>query len=256
MGSSHTFGRRISPDETAHSDAYAALLRQNAHTCLQFVHRIQSGEARLYGPKRMDPCNSKIIGSRVRFYRPPRPSGLARSLPFGGHPALNSPQDVERVTEILIDTGFRLIEVPLNSLDPLVSIERIAARFGFRALIAAGTVVSPSDVAHVRNVGGRLTVIPHADRAVVSTAHAQQMSRHAHGGLCSDVGWCRWLKNFPDRAISPFVFKAWRAVFAPRSRCCRLGASRPKPCPSGSGLAPADLAPAAISISRDARSKR
>ncbi len=87
-----------------------------------------------------------------------------------------SPDEVEDLTEILIEAGFRLIEVPLNSPDPLTSIERLAKRFGTDALIGAGTVMSPSDVTRVRDAGGRLIITPHGDVTVVSAAHAQQMA--------------------------------------------------------------------------------
>ena len=57
------------------------------------------------------------------------------------------PEEAESVGEALIGAGIRIIEVPLNSPDPLVSIARLAARFGADATIGAGTVLDPADVA-------------------------------------------------------------------------------------------------------------
>lgn len=130
-----------------------------------------------------------------------------------------SPDEVEDVTEILIEAGFRLIEVPLNSPDPLTSIERLAKRFGTDALIGAGTVMSPSDVTRVRDAGGRLIVTPHGDVTVVSAAHAQQMAcfpgvATPTEGFAALQAGADGLKVFPAEAISPAVLKAWRAVFA------------------------------------------
>lgn len=131
-----------------------------------------------------------------------------------------TPDEVEGVTEVLIDAGFRLIEVPLNSPDPLVSIERLTRRFGTEAIIGAGTVMSPASVTQVRDVGGRLVVMPHADLAVVRAAHAQNMlcfpgvATPTEGFAAMDAG-ADGLKIFPAEAISPAVLKAWRAVFAP-----------------------------------------
>lgn len=129
------------------------------------------------------------------------------------------PQDAEDVTEILVEEGFRLIEVPLNSPEPLSSIEKLARRFGETALIGAGTVMRPDQVSQVEQAGGRLIVMPHADLKVVRAAKD-------HGFACFpgvatpteafaalDAG-ADGLKVFPAEAISPAVLKAWRAVIA------------------------------------------
>ncbi len=130
-----------------------------------------------------------------------------------------TPLEVEYVTGILIEAGFRLIEVPLNSPDPFNSIERIARRFGSDAVIGAGTVMTPAAVTRVRDVGGRLIVMPHADPKVVSAARAQGMAcfpgvaTPTEGFAALEAG-ADGLKIFPAEAISPTVLKAWRSVFA------------------------------------------
>lgn len=58
----------------------------------------------------------------------------------------------ERVVEALFAAGFLIIEVPLNSPEPL---GRIAARFGDSLLIGAGTVQKVEQVAQVGDHGGR-----------------------------------------------------------------------------------------------------
>ncbi|HXG99555.1 MAG TPA: 2-dehydro-3-deoxy-6-phosphogalactonate aldolase, partial [Sphingomicrobium sp.] len=70
------------------------------------------------------------------------------------------PNEAEAIGDALFDAGIRIIEVPLNSPDPLESIARLSARFGDRALIGAGTVLRVEDVAAVRAAGGRLLVSP------------------------------------------------------------------------------------------------
>ncbi|MDK1479580.1 2-dehydro-3-deoxy-6-phosphogalactonate aldolase, partial [Sinorhizobium sp. 6-117] len=130
-----------------------------------------------------------------------------------------TPEEIEDVTAVLVEAGFRLIEVPLNSPDPLNSIERIARRFGDEALIGAGTVMKPADVARVRDAGGRLIVMPHADTAVVRSAREHKMAcfpgvfTPTEGFAALEAG-ADGLKVFPAEAISPPVLKAWRAVFA------------------------------------------
>ncbi|MDQ3479304.1 MAG: 2-dehydro-3-deoxy-6-phosphogalactonate aldolase, partial [Pseudomonadota bacterium] len=67
-----------------------------------------------------------------------------------------TPGEAVAIGEALIEGGIRIIEVPLNSPEPLASIERLAERFGEDALIGAGTVLRADDVARVRDAGGRL----------------------------------------------------------------------------------------------------
>ena len=56
-----------------------------------------------------------------------------------------TPDEAEAIGEAIFEAGIRIIEVPLNSPDPLDSIERLAARFGDRALVGAGTVLDAAD---------------------------------------------------------------------------------------------------------------
>ncbi|MGJ4942130.1 2-dehydro-3-deoxy-6-phosphogalactonate aldolase [Bradyrhizobium sp. HKCCYLS1011] len=85
------------------------------------------------------------------------------------------PDEAEAIVGALIETGFELIEVPLNSPDPFVSIERLCKRFGGDVYIGAGTVLSAADCARVADVGGRLMVSPNVDPDVLATAVARGM---------------------------------------------------------------------------------
>jgi 2-dehydro-3-deoxyphosphogalactonate aldolase len=85
------------------------------------------------------------------------------------------PDEAESIVGTLVEAGFELIEVPLNSPEPFVSIERAAARFGKDALIGAGTVLTAADCARVADAGGRLMVSPNVDADVLSTAAARGM---------------------------------------------------------------------------------
>jgi 2-dehydro-3-deoxyphosphogalactonate aldolase len=85
------------------------------------------------------------------------------------------PDEAETIVETLIDTGFELIEVPLNSPDPFVSIERLCKRFGKDCHIGAGTVLTAADCARVADAGGRLMVSPNVDADVLAMAQSRQM---------------------------------------------------------------------------------
>ncbi len=80
------------------------------------------------------------------------------------------PGEAVSIGEALIKAGLRLLEVPLNSPQPLLSIERLAASAGDRALIGAGTVTSVEQVDQVVAAGGRLIVAPNTDTSVIARA--------------------------------------------------------------------------------------
>jgi 2-dehydro-3-deoxyphosphogalactonate aldolase len=143
-----------------------------------------------------------------------------------------TPGEAEAIGEALYEAGIRVIEVPLNSPDPLNSIGKLARVLGGRALIGAGTVLSTEDVARVRDVGGRIIVSPSTDSAVIEAT--------AKAGLISSPGYftpseafqalragAHALKLFPAEAASPAVVKAQRAVLPKDVPLLVVGGIRP-----------------------------
>lgn len=127
------------------------------------------------------------------------------------------PDEVEAIAAALEEGGIAIVEVPLNSPDPIDSIGRLARRFGERLLVGAGTVMTPEQVAAIAAAGGRLIVTPHADLRVLRAAKA--------AGLLACPGFftpteafallqngADGLKLFPAEAASPAVLKGIRAV--------------------------------------------
>jgi 2-dehydro-3-deoxyphosphogalactonate aldolase len=118
----------------------------------------------------------------------------------------------------LVEAGFRIIEVPLNSPDPLRSLEILADRFGDDALIGAGTVMSPEAARQTADAGGRLVVMPHSDAAVIRAAKEAGawclpgVATPTEGFAALAAG-ADALKLFPGEALPPNVVKAWTAVF-------------------------------------------
>jgi 2-dehydro-3-deoxyphosphogalactonate aldolase len=127
------------------------------------------------------------------------------------------PDEVEAIGEAVHGAGIRMIEVPLNSPEPLESVRRLAARFGDRALVGAGTVLTPTAVADVKAAGGRLVVSPSTKPAVISaTAEAGMISLPGYftpseAFAALDAG-AHGLKLFPAEGAAPEVLKAQRAV--------------------------------------------
>ena len=85
------------------------------------------------------------------------------------------PEEAVPVAETLLEAGIDRIEVPLNSPAPLKSIEAMAKTFGDRALIGAGTVLTPHEVAAVQDAGGALIVSPNCDAEVIEATKALNM---------------------------------------------------------------------------------
>ena len=142
------------------------------------------------------------------------------------------PDEVEKIGDALVEGGVRIIEVPLNSPDPLDSIARLSARFEGRALIGAGTVLNVDQVNSVRAAGGRLIVSPSTNIAVIAATVA--------AGLVSCPGYftpseafaaldagAHVLKLFPAEAASPAVVRAQRAVLPKGSRLIVVGSISP-----------------------------
>lgn len=128
------------------------------------------------------------------------------------------PADALAVGEILIETGFRIIEVPMNSPEPIKSIKLLADAYGKQALIGAGTVMTIEHIAHVNNAGGRLIVMPHCDKDIVTAAGQYGLvclpgvTTPSEGFAALKAG-AKGLKLFPAEMVTPSILKAWRAVF-------------------------------------------
>ena len=143
-----------------------------------------------------------------------------------------TPAEAEAIGLELYAAGFRLIEVPLNSPDPLDSIRAMRAALPTDCLIGAGTVLDPEDCARVQQAGGELIVMPHSDAAVIRAAKALGMAScpgvatptEAYAALAAGADV---LKMFPAEQLGPAVLKAWRAVLRPPIALAPVGGITP-----------------------------
>jgi len=143
-----------------------------------------------------------------------------------------APEDVVGVGDALVDAGFAIIEVPLNSPRPLESIQRLHARFGQAILIGAGTVTSPDQVREIAAASGRLIVMPHGDADVVRAAKAAGLAcipgiATPTEGFAALANGADALKLFPAELLTLSVLKAMRTVFPSGTRLLPVGGITP-----------------------------
>jgi 2-dehydro-3-deoxyphosphogalactonate aldolase len=85
------------------------------------------------------------------------------------------PAEALGVGEVLVQAGFRIVEVPLNSPDPFDSINLLVQALGKRAIVGAGTVLTVADVETLHAVGGQICISPNANPDVIRRAKALGM---------------------------------------------------------------------------------
>ncbi len=142
-----------------------------------------------------------------------------------------TPAEAPAIGQALVDSGFALIEVPLNSPEPLESIAALIKLFP-QVLIGAGTVLNTQQVKDVHAAGGRLIVSPNFNLAVVTQALALGMvvlpgvATPSEAFAALDTG-AHGLKLFPAEMISPPTVKAMRAVLPKDTALMPVGGITP-----------------------------
>jgi len=143
------------------------------------------------------------------------------------------PDEVVAIGEELVAAGFTLIEVPMNSPDPLDSVARLVAALGDRAMIGAGTVLTVDQVAAMRDAGGRMVISPNTNIDVIRASAAAGLVSLPGIATPSEAfaalgAGATALKLFPAEAVSPTVLKAMRAILPSDLRVLPVGGIVPE----------------------------
>lgn len=144
-----------------------------------------------------------------------------------------TPDEVVEHVEALIEAGFDAIEIPLNSPDWQRSIPLAVETAGKRALVGAGTVLSPEAAAQVADLGGHLMVTPNTDPATIRKARERNLytaigfmtPTEAFAALAAGA---QSLKLFPSSILGPSYIKGIRAVLPPDVPLLAVGGVTPE----------------------------
>lgn len=142
------------------------------------------------------------------------------------------PEEAESIGSALYAAGIRIIEVPLNSPQPLRSLEILRRTLPEDCLVGAGTVLSAEQVRAVKEAGGQLIVMPHCDVQVLRAAKdaglylAPGVATPSEAFAALTAG-ADALKVFPAEQVGIGAMKAWLAVLPPGTALLPVGGITP-----------------------------
>ena len=144
-----------------------------------------------------------------------------------------TPGEVVDIGEALFAEGVRLVEVPLNSPEPLESIRRLAQAFVGRMVCGGGTLLTIKDCEDVAGAGGQIAVSPNADPSVIARSMALGMTPMPGFATTSEAftalhAGARILKLFPASTYGPGHLKQLKAVLPPEAVVAPVGGVGPE----------------------------
>ncbi|HEY8334109.1 MAG TPA: 2-dehydro-3-deoxy-6-phosphogalactonate aldolase [Tardiphaga sp.] len=142
------------------------------------------------------------------------------------------PEEAEAICAALIEAGLTTLEIPLNSPQPLQTIEHLAKTFGAVATIGAGTVLTAQQVREVAEAGGRIVVSPNFNADVVAATKSAQLESWPGVLTPSEcfaalAAGADGLKIFPCSVVGPAGIKAMRAVLPADTAIYAVGGAGP-----------------------------
>jgi 2-dehydro-3-deoxyphosphogalactonate aldolase len=144
-----------------------------------------------------------------------------------------TPAETVNVSKALVSAGITMIEVPLNSPEPMLSIRAAAGALQGRATIGAGTVLTPEDADAVADADGTFVVSPDCNETVIARTLARGM--RSYPGIFSPTEAFRAigagahaLKFFPAEVLGPAGIKAIKAVLPTGIPLYAVGGANPE----------------------------
>ncbi len=142
-----------------------------------------------------------------------------------------TPDEAVPICGALIEAGIDWVEVPMNSPEPVKSIEKMVNAYP-NAVIGAGTVLTTSEVDQVADVGGGLIVSPNCDAEVIGRTKTRGMQSwpgvftptEAFAALKAGADG---LKLFPGDVAGTGGLKAMRAILPTGTKVYAVGGAGP-----------------------------
>ena len=143
-----------------------------------------------------------------------------------------TPAEALGTCNVLVEAGITMIEVPLNSPEPLVSIAQMARAFAGNARIGAGTVLTPAETDSVADAGGTFIVSPDANPLVIERTLARGLASYPGVFTPTEAfaairAGATGLKFFPAEVLGPQGIRAMRAVLPPHLPVYAVGGANP-----------------------------
>jgi 2-dehydro-3-deoxyphosphogalactonate aldolase len=139
-----------------------------------------------------------------------------------------TPEEAPGIGRALYGAGIRVLEVPLNSPDPLESIRLLREDLPGDARVGAGTVLTRAQVADVAAAGGQLIVSPNANADVIAAAVASGLSSYPGVATPTEAfaaleAGATALKIFPSETVGIAGMKAWSSVLPAATQLLPVG---------------------------------
>lgn len=142
------------------------------------------------------------------------------------------PDEVLPIGQALVDAGITTIEVPMNSPEPLKSIEILAKALSGVAQVGAGTVLEVVQVHDVARAGGQLIVSPDTVTDVISATKEAGLASYPGVLTPSECfvalrAGADGLKFFPSSVVGPAGLSAVLAVLPKGTKTYAVGGAGP-----------------------------
>ena len=140
--------------------------------------------------------------------------------------------EAEAIVDALVDAGFQIVEVPLNSPTPLATLELLAKRFGEQIIIGAGTVLTSAHAQQAVDAGCKVIIAPNINPGVAETSKQNQViycpgvATPTEAFTAIESG-AHALKLFPAEMITPVIVKAIRAIIPSNIKLIPVGGIEP-----------------------------
>ena len=138
------------------------------------------------------------------------------------------PDEAVAIGEALVEAGIHILEVPLNSPEPLVSIRRLADALKDRGIVGAGTVLAPEGVDAVADAGGAIIVSPNTDPGVIRRTRERGLvslpgSFTPTECFAALAAGANAIKLFPGELVTPASARGLAAVLPKGTRMLVVG---------------------------------